>query len=301
MGDIVKKPVVDVTGMNLHFSEGALSLSYYLKDVRKYSLLTAEQERELFERVKKGDDKAVNEISEANQRFVLAVAKRFSSGSNLMDLVQEGNMGMLDAIKRYNPNMKSKDGEPIKFLSFASWYIRRNISFYLINNSSLVRKTNNVKTIFKINKIKNTFYLENGRQPSNAEVCEIIENEHNIKIKDLSYLYDVETKSLSMSYNEDSTKEVFENSSLFNEKSASLNGYVDTAEKEYTKQLIKAYLDRLNPRERTIVECFFGIDVDREYTLEEIADELGLTRERVRQIKTSSVRKLKKYAGSIAV
>ena len=303
MGNTVRKPVIDVTGVNLHFNEASTSLSYYLKDIRKSEVLSFEKEKALFERIRNGDKSAEKEIIESNQRFVLAVAKRFFTGNNIMDLVQEGNLGMLKAIKEYNPDRKGENGEPIRFLSFASWYIRREISFYLVNSCPLVRKTNNVKTIFKINKIKNTFFLKNGRQPTNEEVCEIMESEHNMKINDLSYLYDVETKLLSNNYNEENTRETLENSQVFNEKSASLNGYVDKAEREYNMAITKTFLSKLTPRERTIVECLYGlgINLDRPYTMDEVAKELGLTKERVRQIKNSSVNKMRKYSKMIAV
>lgn len=298
--DKVKKPVVDVTGANLHYSEGVQSLSYYLKDVRKYDLISIEQEQELFRRIRHGDKNAINELVSANQRFVLAVAKRFSIGDNIMDLVQVGNMGMLQAIEKFDPNKKCSDGTPIRFLSFASWYIRREISFYLLNNS-LVKKTNNVKTTFKINKVKNNFFLKNGRYPNVEELSEIMDKEYGIKIKDLSYLYDIDTKYLNNSYNEDARKETFENSALFNEKSALQNDYIAQAEKEDEKRYVGELLDMLKPRERTILERLYGINTDRQYTMDEIAKDMNLTRERVRQIKTSSVNKLKKLSKSIAV
>jgi len=298
--DKAKKPVVDVTGANLHYSEGVQSLSYYLKDVRKYDLISIEQEQELFRRIRQGDKNAVNELVSANQRFVLAVAKRFSIGDNIMDLVQVGNMGMLQAIEKFDPDKKCSDGTPIRFLSFASWYIRREISFYLLNNG-LVKKTNNVKTTFKINKVKNNFFLKNGRYPNVDELSEIMDKEYGIKIKDLSYLYDIDTKYLNNSYNEDARKETFENSALFNEKSASQNDYIAKAEKEDEKRYVGELLDMLKPRERTILERLYGINTDRQYTMDEIAKDLNLTRERVRQIKTSSVNKLKKLSKSIAV
>lgn len=298
--DKAKKPVVDVTGANLHYSEGVQSLSYYLKDVRKYDLISIEQEQELFRRIRQGDKNAINELVSANQRFVLAVAKRFSIGDNIMDLVQVGNMGMLQAIEKFDPDKKCSDGTPIRFLSFASWYIRREISFYLLNNG-LVKKTNNVKTTFKINKVKNNFFLKNGRYPNVEELSEIMDKEYGIKIKDLSYLYDVDTKYLNNSYNEDARKETFENSALFNDKSASQNDYIAKAEKEDEKRYVGELLDMLKPRERTILERLYGINTDRQYTMDEIAKDLNLTRERVRQIKTSSVNKLKKLSKSIAV
>ena len=134
-----KNPVIDVTGVNLHYSEGVGSLNYYLREVRKYEQLKPYEEKALFERIKAGDEKAKNELIEANQLFVLAVAKRFTAGDNIMDLVQVGNIGMLQAIEKFNPEWKGPDGKNIRFLSYAAWYIRREISAYLINDT-LIRQ-----------------------------------------------------------------------------------------------------------------------------------------------------------------
>lgn len=291
--NVVNKPVVDVTGATQHYSDTVDSLNYYLKDVRRYELLTPEEESALFKRIKSGDEKAKNELIEANQLFVLAVAKRYSGYDNIMDLVQVGNIGMLQAIDNFNPERKSPDGKNIRFLSYAAWYIRREISFYVINNG-LIKRTNNVKTVFKLNKVKNTFYLENGRYPSTDELREIIENEYGIKVKDPSYLYDVETKSLSSTYDSNDKKDTFERSELFNEKSATLNEYNHKIDEDYNKTIVSSLLSCLGERERDIMKRLFGIGYDREYTMEEVSEVYGMTRERIRQIRNSSLNKLKK-------
>lgn len=298
--NVVNKPVVDVTGATQHYSDTADSLNYYLKDVRKYELLSPEEERALFKRIKSGDEKAKNELIEANQLFVLAVAKRYSGYDNIMDLVQVGNIGMLQAIDNFNPERKSPDGKNIRFLSYAAWYIRREISFYVINNG-LIKRTNNVKTVFKLNRVKNTFYLENGRYPSTEELREIIENEYGIKVKDSSYLYDVETKSLSSTYDGSDKKDTFERSELYNEKSASYNEYNQTIEEDHNKSVVSSLLHYLGEREQDIMKRLFGIDYDREYTMDEVAEVYGMTRERIRQIRNTSLNKLKKaYAMTVS-
>ena len=290
-----KKPVIDITGSTLHFSDGVGSLNYYLKDVRKYELLDEVSERKLFERIKNGDTKAVEELVNANQRFVLGVAKRYSSGDNIMDLVQVGNIGMLAAISKYDVNMKGPDGKPVRFLSYAAWFIRREISSY-VTNDQIIKKTNNIKTIFKINKVKNTFYLKNGRFPSVEEISDIIREEYGYEVKDKSYLYDVETKYLNSSLSEDNNKDTFEQSQTYNEKSAVQNEVVEQIDEDYNKYYVGRLLGFLSDRERSIIEKIYGINQDKEYTMDEIATELGLTRERVRQLKTSAENKMKKIA-----
>ena len=295
----VKKPVIDITGSTLHFSEGVGSLNYYLKDVRKYELLSQEEEQKLFERIRNGDEKAVEELMNANQRFVLGVAKRYSSGDNIMDLVQVGNIGMLSAIDQYDPKKKGPDGKPVRFLSYAAWFIRREISAYVINNQ-FIRKTNNIKTVFKINKVKNNFYLENGRFPSVEEICDIIREEYGYEVKDKSYLYDLEMKYLNSTMSEDNTKDTFEQSKDYNEKSAVQNEVLDEIEQEHTKYYVEKLLWHLTDRERNIIEKLYGINQDKEYTMDEVAEELGLTRERVRQLKNSAENKLRKVAATEA-
>lgn len=297
--DGLKKPVIDITGSTLHFSEGVGSLNYYLKDIRKYELLTQEEEQRLFERIRLGDEKAVEELMNANQRFVLGVAKRYSSGDNIMDLVQVGNIGMLSAIDQYNPKKKGPDGKPVRFLSYAAWFIRREISAYVINNQ-LIKKTNNIKTVHKINKVKNTFYLENGRFPSVEEICDIIRDEYGYEVKDKSYLYDVETKYLNSSVSSDNQKDTFEQSSTFNEHSAVENEVIEKMDTDYNKCYVERLLGFLTDRERTIIQRLYGIHCDKEYTMDEIAEELGLTRERVRQLKNSIEKKLKKIALNVS-
>ena len=298
--NVVNKPVVDVTGATQHFNDTADSLNYYLKDVRRYELLSPEEEKALFKRIKSGDEKAKNELIEANQLFVLAVAKRYSGYDNIMDLVQVGNIGMLQAIDNFNPERKSPDGKSIRFLSYAAWYIRREISFYVINNG-LIKRTNNVKTVFKLNRVKNTFYLENGRYPSTEELREIIENEYGIKVKDQSYLYDVETKSLSSTYDGSDKKDTFERSELYNEKSATYNDYNQTIEEDHNKTVVSSLLHCLGEREQDIMKRLFGIGYDREYTMDEVSEVYGMTRERIRQIRNSSLNKLKKaYAMTVS-
>jgi RNA polymerase primary sigma factor len=136
--------------------------------------------------------------------------------------------------------------------------------------------------------------LENGRYPSPDELKDIIENEYNIKIKDLSYLYDIETKYINQAYDSNDQRDTFEKSQLFNEKSADHNEYDPKIEADYNKHVANVLLESLGDREREIVKLLFGIGCDREYTLEEVAQKFGMTRERIRQIKKTSVNKLKK-------
>lgn len=289
----VAKPVIDVTGAIQHYSDVIDTLNYFLKDIRKYNQLTAEQETELFRRIKAGDDTAVNELMEANQLFVLAVAKRYSGHSDMMDLVQVGNIGMLQAIKRFNPNRKGPDGKNVRFLSFAVWYIKREISFYVINNG-LIRRTNNVKTVFKLNKIKNSYFLENGRYPSTDELREIIEEEYGIKIKDNTHLYDIDTKYLNSAYDTSNDKDTFERSALYNEKSASYNEYDEVTDNDYKKEIVANLLGEATERERDIIKRLFGIGYDREYTVDEVSSIYGMTRERIRQLKNNGLKRMKR-------
>ena len=259
----------------------------YLNDISKYSILTADEEKALFEKIKKGDQAARNRVVEANQRFVFAVAKRYSAKDKLMDLVEEGNIGLMQAIDSFDPEKGNR------FLSHAVWYIRREINAYLINDDLLIRKSNNSKTTYKLNKAKNDFFSENGRYPSSDELMDYFKEKFGIEIKDKSDLYDLRVNSISTTYDDDDSS-AFENSSLFTGKTQIRNDYNDDINKDYQTMVVKKILSGLNERDRKVVEMSFGIGYEREFTPQEIGEELGLTGERVRQIKNSAIPRLKK-------
>lgn len=288
------KTIIDVTNPTSYFSENTGTLNLYLKDIRKYDILSAEEEHELCKRIKEGDEEAKETLIKSNLRFVLAVAKRFNTSDNLQDLIQIGNLGLMQAIEKFDCYRTGEDGKPLRFLSYAVHYIRREIAFYLLNNG-LIRRTNNIKTTLKTNHIKNRFYLQNGRVPTVEEIADIIKEEYGIEVKDLSYLYDVDTKHLESPAGDDS-KETYGNSAAYNEKSASYNEYNKVIDEEENNFMLSKLLPCLDEREKTIITGLYGVKMDRPLTMEELGDELNISKERVRQIRNTALKKLRKFA-----
>ena len=273
------------------------SIKGYIKDIYKCESLTHEQQIELYNRAQDGDAKAREELIVSNQRFVFAIAKRYTSEKNIMDIVEEGNIGLMEAIDSKDPKFDPSKG--YTFLTFAVWFIRRRIVNYMINNNFIVKKTNNAKTNFHIGKIKSKFYCENGRYPTNDEIVELFDKEYGIKIIDSNDLCELKTDSINTTFDNDDSN-AFENSHLFTSKTANYNDYIDKVEKESSNYLVNTALSYFNDRDKTILKMAYGIGYDKEYKNFEIANEIGLTTERVRQLKKEAVKRLESIIKDVA-
>ena len=262
------------------------SLDKYLQEIGKEELITVEEEVELAQRIRKGDQEALEKLTKANLRFVVSVAKQYQNqGLSLPDLINEGNLGLIKAAEKFD------ETRGFKFISYAVWWIRQSILQALAEQSRIVRlPLNQVGSLNKINKALGKFEQENERQPSTDELAEMIDIPKD-KIAD----------TLRVSGRHVSVDAPFvegEDNSLLdvlpNEDSPS-------ADRGLTNESLSTEIERalqiLTPREREIIKSFFGIGC-QEMTLEEIGERLDLTRERVRQIKEKAIRKLKKPAAS---
>ena len=265
------------------------TVNSYLKDINKYKVLKASEEFDLVERMRNGDEAAREKLIVANLRFVYAVAKRYANNENLLDLVQEGNKGLMTALNSFDPEKGTR------FLSCAVWYITRSILAHLNSENLLIRKTNNTKTIYKANKAKQKFYAEHNRFPDVDELAAMLEEEYGLKIKDTDDLLDITTMSINTCFDDEDSK-AFENSPYFTEKTSAENDYLDEETREHVLSVSSDLLSSLNEREKTIVEMSFGIGYNKEYTNGEIAEEVGLSGERVRQIKHGAIEKMRKLA-----
>ena len=280
--------------MNLNNSKNGYistdhNISAYLKEINQYKVLTQAEETELVEKMLSGDMEAKKTLIAANQRFVYAVAKRYGNNDNVLDLVNEGNIGLIQALETFDPSKGNR------FLSYAIWYIRREINSYLNNDNLLIRKTNNTKTVYKLSKIKSKFFSEHNRYPDVDEIAAILEEEYGLKIKDKTDLLDITTTSISTCFDDEDSR-AFENSQYFTDRTSVENEYQGEIDKEYNSSVSGALMSILSERESTIVRMAFGIGYNKEYTNHEIGEEIGMTAERVRQIKGSAIEKMKKYA-----
>ncbi|MDE5611953.1 MAG: RNA polymerase sigma factor RpoD/SigA, partial [Odoribacter sp.] len=257
------------------------SLDKYLQEIGKEDLITVEEEVELAQRIRKGDQKALEKLTRANLRFVVSVAKQYQNqGLSLPDLINEGNLGLIKAAEKFD------ETRGFKFISYAVWWIRQSILQALAEQSRIVRlPLNQVGSLNKINKAFSRFEQENERRPSPEELADSLDlpaekvadtlrvSGRHISV-DAPFVEGEDNSLLDVLVNDDSP---IADKTLINE---SLSTEVDRA------------LSTLTERERDIIRLFFGISC-QEMTLEEIGEKFGLTRERVRQIKEKAIRRLR--------
>ena len=262
------------------------SLDKYLQEIGREELVSPEEEVELAQRIRKGDQEALEKLTRANLRFVVSVAKQYQNqGLSLPDLINEGNLGLIKAAEKFD------ETRGFKFISYAVWWIRQSILQALAEQSRIVRlPLNQVGSLNKINKALGKFEQENERQPSTDELAEMIDIPKD-KIAD----------TLRVSGRHVSVDAPFvegEDNSLLD---VLPNDDSPSADRGLTNESLSTEIERalqiLTPREREIIKSFFGIGC-QEMTLEEIGERLDLTRERVRQIKEKAIRKLKKPSAS---
>ena len=258
------------------------SLDKYLQEIGREELITAEEEVILAKKIKDGDQRALEKLTRANLRFVVSVAKQYQNqGLSLPDLINEGNLGLIKAARRFD------ETRGFKFISYAVWWIRQSILQALAEQSRIVRlPLNQVGSLNKINKAYSKLEQQFEREPSAEELADILDLpidkvSDTMKVSgrhvsmDAPFANGEESSLLDVLVNLDSPKA---DSGLMNE---SLSKEIDRA------------LSTLTERERDVVKLFFGIGLNHGLTLEEIGDKFDLTRERVRQIKEKAIRRLR--------
>lgn len=264
------------------------AINQFLRQINKYKVLSSAEERELFKRIKNGDESAREEIIKHNQRFVFAVAKTYANDERVLDLVNEGNIGLMQAIDSYDYTKENR------FLSYAVWYIRRSINAYIVNDEMFIQKTNNTKTIYQVGKLRTKFFSMYGRYPIEEELIELLK-EKGVKISDISDLYELKINSISTTY-DDEDGNAFENSPMFTSKTYTTNEYETNIEKEYDSAMSGMLMSVLDERERTIIEYAFGIGYAKSYTNNEIGEIMGMSAERIRQLKNGALKKMRMVA-----
>ena len=263
------------------------SLDKYLQDISKIDLITAEEEVELAQKIKRGNQRALEKLVNANLRFVVSVAKQYQNqGLTLPDLINEGNFGLVKAAQRFD------ETRGFKFISYAVWWIRQSILQALAEQSRVVRLPLN--KIGSINKINKTFsYLEQAheRPPSAEEIAE----ELGLSVSEVKQSLKNAGKHISM----DAPFAKGEDSNLYDVISASETPMPDSElVKESIREEIGRVLETLSEREADVVKLYYGIGQSSTMTLDEIGNTFDLTRERVRQIREKAIRKLRKSAKS---
>lgn len=257
------------------------SLDKYLQEIGKEDLITVEEEVELAQRIRKGDQKALEKLTRANLRFVVSVAKQYQNqGLSLPDLINEGNLGLIKAAEKFD------ETRGFKFISYAVWWIRQSILQALAEQARIVRlPLNQVGSLNKINKAYARFEQEHERRPSPEELAESLD----LPAEKVADTLRVSGRHISV----DAPFVEGEDNSLLDVLPNDDSPVADrTLIDESLSTEVERALATLTERERDIIKLFFGINC-QEMTLEEIGEKFGLTRERVRQIKEKAIRRLR--------
>jgi len=258
------------------------SLDKYLQEIGKVDLITAEEEVELAQKIRAGDERALDKLTKANLRFVVSVAKQYQNqGLTLPDLINEGNLGLIKAAKRFD------ETRGFKFISYAVWWIRQSILQALAEQSRIVRlPLNKIGSINKINKMYAFLEQANERVPSAEEIAK----ELDMTISDVKESMKNSGRHVSM----DAPLVEGEDSNLYD---VLRSGESPNPDKNLLHESLRTEIERaletLTPREADVVRLYFGLGEKHAMTLEEIGETFDLTRERVRQIKEKAIRRLR--------
>jgi len=261
------------------------SVRLYLREIGKIPLLTAEEELALAQRVVKGDKRAKDQMAEANMRLVVSIAKRYvGRGLDLLDLIQEGNTGLLRAVEKFDPD------RGFKFSTYATWWIRQAITRAIADQARTIRiPVHMVETINKLLRTQRRLTQELNREPTNEEIAaamemEVDKVEHIMKIKQ-------DISSLDASVRDDEEDSVL--GDFIEDEDAKTP--TESASEQLLKEQVRQILSSLTEREQKILKLRFGLEDGKSHTLEEVGQEFSVTRERIRQIEAKALAKLRKH------
>jgi len=262
----------------------SVALEKYLNDIGKIDLLTADEEAELARKIRQGDQNALDKMTRANLRFVVSVAKQYQNqGLSLSDLINEGNVGLMKAAKRFD------ETKGFKFISYAVWWIRQSILQAIVEYSRIVRLPLNKSSSYgKVNEAYLSFVQEFEREPSNEELAEAL----GISTKDVVHMLRQNSRHVSV----DAPIGSEDGSATWLDLNAVEDGLGpdENMMEQSLKLEVQQGLSILSPREVEVLSSYYGLNGAKALTLEEIGELYGLTRERVRQIKERAIRRLRK-------
>lgn len=255
----------------------------YLKEIGRVDLLTHEQEIELAKRILEGDEQAKKELAAANLRLVVSIAKRYvGRGMLFLDLIQEGNMGLIKAVEKFDYT------KGFKFSTYATWWIRQAITRAIADQARTIRiPVHMVETINKLTRIQRQLVQELGREPTAEEIAEKMDGMTPAKVREIQKI-SLEPVSLETPIGEEDNSHLGD----FIEDEGAMSPD-DYASNELLKDELNEVLLELTDREEKVLRLRFGLDDGRTRTLEEVGKEFNVTRERIRQIEAKALRKLK--------
>ena len=254
----------------------------YLKEIGRVPLLTPDEEVDLAVRITNGDEAAKKRLSEANLRLVVSIAKRYlGRGMQFLDLIQEGNLGLIKAVEKFDYT------KGFKFSTYATWWIRQAITRAIADQARTIRiPVHMVETINKVKKVSSQLLHANGREPSAEEIAE----ELDMPVDKVREIMRVAQEPVSLE------------TPIGEEEDSHLGDFIpdddapapaDAASHTLLKETLSSVLDSLTPREEKVLRLRFGLEDGRSRTLEEVGKEFNVTRERIRQIEAKALRKLR--------
>ncbi len=267
------------------------SVRMYLREIGKIQLLSIEEENELAKKAMEGNQRAKDKMAEANMRLVVSIAKRYSGrGLELLDLIQEGNTGLLRAVDKFDPS------KGFKFSTYATWWIRQAITRAIADQARTIRiPVHMVETINKLMRTQRRLTQELNREPTNKELAK----EMDMDVEKIEYIQKIKQDITSLDAGVGRDGEEGEESTLGDfiedEDTASPE---ESATVQLLKEQVREILSTLSDRERKILEMRFGLNGTKSHTLEEVGLEFAVTRERIRQIEAKALMKLKKHKDS---
>ncbi|MCB0608479.1 MAG: RNA polymerase sigma factor RpoD/SigA [Lewinellaceae bacterium] len=262
----------------------SLALDKYLSDIGKIGMLSADEEAEMARRIKQGDEEALERLTKSNLRFVVSVAKQYQNqGLSLSDLINEGNVGLIKAARRFD------ETKGFKFISYAVWWIRQSILQAIVEHSRIVRlPLNKVGSYNKVNEAFTHFYQEFERDPTDEELADLLE----MTPKEVQNMLKGTTRHVSV----DAPLSGEEGDSTMLDLITGDNDMSPDSHlmEQSLREEVQQGLSILSPREMEVLSAYYGLNGQKALTLEEIGELFDLTRERVRQIKERAIRRLRK-------
>jgi len=280
-----KEVVVDDADLDLSIPEGIGlddPVRMYLKEIGRVPLLTAEEEVELAKRIEQGDEEAKRRLAEANLRLVVSIAKRYvGRGMLFLDLIQEGNLGLIKAVEKFDFR------KGFKFSTYATWWIRQAITRAIADQARTIRiPVHMVETINKLIRVSRQLLQELGREPTPEEIAK----EMDLSVERVREIMKIAQEPVSLE------------TPIGEEEDSHLGDFIEDQEApapaeeasfQMLKEQLEGVLDTLTPREEKVLRLRFGLDDGRSRTLEEVGQVFGVTRERIRQIEAKALRKLR--------
>lgn len=254
----------------------------YLREIGNIPMLTAEEEKKIAQRIADGDEEAKKRLCEANLRLVVSIAKRYlGRGMPLLDLIQEGNMGLIKAVEKFDPN------KGFKFSTYATWWIRQSVSRAIADQARTIRiPVHMVENINRVKKAQSHLLGENGKDPTVAEVAEYADMPEEKVVEVMRVAQDLVSLEAPVGEEEDSHIGDFI-------KDDTQEDPEDAASLSMLKEQLESALYTLTPREMDVLRLRYGLVDGRNHTLEEVGQQFNVTRERIRQIEAKALRKLR--------